>query len=192
MGDQAAPDALIFERKGVEGKRWTRWWISSPQGDGSFCSTPTPRPRPRPRLSPPTGIACYSCHPQIPPLGSHGSHSFSHACPTHARTWRRRFLPPSPRRACSRSTACVFPTTPSSRSPWYNTRATKPRKYLLPATTRAHPPPPFRSQDPAAGRAALAKLQPQLKQYADCVSQHLKARPMARAAAVYTANPEKE
>jgi hypothetical protein len=75
---------------------------------------------------------------------------------------------------------------------------------VLPATMRkyqnqviltppAPPPlPPFRSQDPAAGRAALAKLQPQLKQYADCVSQHLKARPMARAAAVYTAAPEKE
>jgi hypothetical protein len=43
-----------------------------------------------------------------------------------------------------------------------------------------------RFQDPSSGRLALKKLQPELERYAECVAKHLKARPMAKAAAVYT------
>ena len=36
------------------------------------------------------------------------------------------------------------------------------------------------------GRSALQKLLPEMDSYVECVTKHLKARPMARAAAVYT------
>ena len=78
--------------------------------------------------------------------------------------------------------------SPHPRLPPPFTKA-KPEDALTPATTptTARPAPLARLQDPAAGRAALLKLQPLLNQYVDCVSSHLKARPLARAAAVYTA-----
>ncbi len=37
------------------------------------------------------------------------------------------------------------------------------------------------------GRAALKKLKGEMDAYAECVAKHAKARPMARAAEVYTA-----